>query len=199
VSEPQETVNYGGETFAVSTPAAPTRKRGRETVRDMVISLAVVGSVIAALFLVTYRPKPDAGPKPVDWQTTAATARGQSPFPLATPTGLPATWIGTSARFATTAKSQGHPVWHLGFVTGGQKYAGLEQSDQDATVFVRDQIDGGQPQGAVTIKGQSWQSFGPGASGYRSLVRPAAGSTLVVQGNAVESELEQLAAAITTP
>ena len=191
-------MEYGGETFAVSTPAAPTRKRGRETVRDMVISLAVVGSVIAALFLVTYRPKPEAGPKPVDWQTTAATAQGQATYRLLTPTGLPASWIATSARFQTTAKSEGHPVWHLGFVTGEQKYAGLEQSDQNPATFVREQIDGGQPEGSVTIKGQSWQSFGAGASGYRSLVRPAQGSTVVVQGNASESELEQFAGALVT-
>lgn len=191
-SEP-DTVVYGGQKF---TPA-PTRRRGRETVRDMVISMGVVGLGVAALMLVAWRPTPEAAIRTVDWQTAAVGARTVAEYPVLVPTGLPEQWKATSARFESDQRSSGRRVWHVGFVTPGNAYAGLEQTDADPAVFVARVVEGGRPEGEVTINGRQWQVYGPGANGYRSLVLAAQGSTVVVTGSAERTELEQLAASLT--
>ena len=188
----EEPVTYGGVPFT----RAPTRRRGRETVRDMVISMAVVGGGVLALLLVSHRPQPEAGIKEIDWRPAAATARAGAEYPVLAPEGLSAQWRATSARFETMPSSGGRPVWHLGLVTPGNGYAGLEQTDGDAARFVRDVVDGAQPVGESSIAGQTWQQYGPGANGFRSLVLAQPSSTVIITGSAALPELEQLAGAL---
>ena len=188
----QEPVTYGGVQFT----RAPTRRRGRETVRDMVISMAVVGGGVLALLLVSCRPQPQAGVKEIDWKPAAVTARAAADYAVLAPEGLSAQWRATSARFETMPSSGGRPVWHLGLVTPGNGYAGLEQTDGDAARFVRDVVDGAQPVGESTIAGQTWQQYGPGANGFRSLVLAQPSSTVIITGSAALPELEQLAGSL---
>ena len=190
--EEMATVTYGGQTFQ----AAKTRRRGRETVRDMVISMAVVGLGIAALMLVTWRPKPEAQVRVIDWKPAATAAQSASQYPVVTPVGLPDQWRATSARFESEPQSAGRPVWHVGYVTPNNAYAGVEQSDADPAIFISRTVDGGRPDGEVVIGGRAWQSYAPGANGFRSLVRTEGGSTVIVTGSADSAELTALAAAL---
>ena len=187
-----ETVTYGGQPFQ----AAKTRRRGRETVRDMVISMAVVGLGIAALMLVTWRPKPEAQVRVIDWKPAATAAQSASQYPVATPVGLSDQWRATSARFEVEPQSAGKPVWHVGYVTPNNAYAAIEQSDADPSVFISRTVDGGRPDGEVVVGGRPWQSYGPGANGFRSLVRSEGSSTIIVTGSADSAELTALAAAL---
>ncbi len=190
--EEMATVIYGGQSFQ----AAKTRRRGRETVRDMVISMAVVGLGIAALMLVTWRPKPEAQVRVVDWKPAAVAAQFASHYPVVTPVGLSDQWRATSARFEVEPQSAGKPVWHVGYVTPNNSYAGVEQSDADPAIFISRTVDGGRPDGEVVVGGRPWQSYGPGANGFRSLVRAEGGSTVIVTGSADSAELTALAAAL---
>ena len=193
--ETVETVQYGGQTFQ----SAKSRRRGRETVRDMVISLAVVGAGVAVLLLVTWRPHPPAGPVVVDWRATASAASHQAKFPIETPRGLSDQWKATSARLEPLPSSGGRTVWHLGFVTPENGYAGVEQSDAEAAGFIGDTLKGAQPHELVTIGGQTWQVYGAGSNGFRSLVNTGSGSTVIVTGSASDAELRTLAGSLSTP
>lgn len=187
-----DTVVYGGERFQ----AAPTRRHGRQTVRDMVISMAVIGAVIAALMLVTWRPRPEAGPREVDWAEYAQTVQTRVEYPVAMPAGLSDAWISTSVRFERTDSSSGRPVWHIGFVTPASQYAGVEQTDGDSAAFVAGLVGGAKPEGTVSLAGRDWQRYGSGANGYRTLVLIGQPSTIAITGSASDAELEQLAASL---
>ena len=87
-------------------PTGRPNARLRQSVGDMVRSLAVVLVVVAAILVVTWRPKPDAV-KPVDPATAVTLVTMQKDFPPLIPQNLPSGWVLTSARFEPTAKSGG--------------------------------------------------------------------------------------------
>ena len=179
----------------VSYPAAPTRKRGRETAADMVRSMLVVGGVVLFLVLVVKRPQPDPV-RTVDWIPTAQAAAAQAAFPVVAPAGLGADWRPTSARFEAVPKQATRTLWHLGYVTPAQAYAGLDQSDAEAAQFLSDATAKGRADGSVVIAGTTWNRYSGGTNGYRALWRPWAGSTVVVAGSAQWPELTTLASSL---
>jgi len=188
-----DTVSYGGVEFN----RAPTRRHGRQTVRDMVLSMAVVGLGVLFLLVVAWRPnKPDAEVRVVDWTTTAVAASAAAEYPLVVPTGLSSQWRSTSARFERLPQSSGRPAWQVGFVTPGEQYAGLIQSDGDPAALVAGTVQGGRPEGEVQVGGVAWQAYSAGENGYRTLVRTLPRSTVIVTGSAEQAELVQLAASL---
>lgn len=180
----------------VTMPAAPTRKRGRETATDMVRSLLVIlVPVLVLVFIVARQPSPDPV-RTVDWQAIAAGAAASADFPVVGPTGGPARWRATSARYEPVPGQSEATLWHLGFISSADTYVGMEQSDADAESFVRDVVDKAVTAGEVSLGGATWTRYTVGANGYRSLVRPWGTSTVVVTGSADWRELEAYAGSL---
>ena len=180
----------------VTMPAAPTRKRGRETATDMVRSLLVIlVPVLVLVFIVARQPSPDPV-RTVDWQAIAAGAAAAADFPVVGPTGEPARWRATSARYEPVPGQSEAALWHLGFISAAETYVGMEQSDADAESFVRDVVDKAVTAGEVSLGGATWTRYTVGANGYRSLVRPWGTSTVVVTGSADWRELEAYAGSL---
>ncbi|MBA3619023.1 MAG: DUF4245 domain-containing protein [Acidothermales bacterium] len=174
------------------------RRRGRETVADMVRSLGVVLLIAGALVLLA--PRADRDPVTVvDFRPQLAAARADAPYPVLGPEGLPADWRSTSVRLRGTG---GVTTWHIGFVTPDQEYAAVEQSNDATAVFVRDVTREGRPAGNVDLAGQTWQRYDSGSGDERSLVRAAASggsseaASVVVTGTAEWAELEVLASSL---
>ena len=191
---------YGGEDDVVSEPApAPARRRGLETVGDMVRSIAVVGVFVVILFLVVWWQRPEGARGPVDRSVDvpgvfqeAAVSAG---FPLLEPTGLPDGWTPTSAWVEGELSSGvGGVVVHAGYLTPAGSYAEVKQTDGDAALAVRTWTDGAKRTGAVTIDGQQWQTWE--SASRKALVRRDGGTTRVVTGKADWPELTVLAGSL---
>ena len=78
-------------------PTGRPNARLGQTVRDMVLSLAVVIGVVAVIMLITLRPQPDPV-RVVDPTPALLSARAEAGYPVVYPEGLDAAWRPTSAR-----------------------------------------------------------------------------------------------------
>jgi hypothetical protein len=165
----------------------------QKTVRDMILSLGLIG--IAAAIVYVFIPHSDHAPdvKRVDYRVELLTARRAAPYPVAAPEGLPKTWKATSVRYDGAA----FDAWHLGFSAPGGQYVQLEQSTQKPSDFI-----GTASQGAAATKstqnigGHTWTRYTGGR--YDALVLADKGSTTVVAGTGSFDQLTEMAKALTT-
>jgi uncharacterized protein DUF4245 len=159
----------------------------------MLRSLAVVLVVVAAVVWLTARDEPRDPVKVVDYAGSVTQAREVAPYDVLAPAGLDKRWRATSVR----VERDGDAVtWHLGFVTPRNSYAGLEQSDGDATKFVEEFATGARPVGQVRLGDLTWQRVEGGKPEPRALLLRGKGVTTVVAGGAPWAELDALARAL---
>lgn len=167
-------------------PTGRPNARLAQTVRDMVLSLAVVLAAIGVIMAITWRPTPDPV-RVVDPTPELALARAQAAYPVVYPADLDAAWRTTSARWEITEASLPEPAWHVGFVTPEDEYAQLGQTASQNPAYVEGQVDGASPAG----EWNGWLRYdGPE---QRALVRIDGGVTVVVSGTAPWPTLEFLA------
>lgn len=186
----------------VTTPQPTGRPnaRMRQSVGDMVRSLAIVLLVIGAIMLVTWRPQPDAvRVVPIDQQLILA--KMQADFDVLVPVGLADDWRSTSVRWEPTEASGVAPVWHVGYVSPTEEYlqftqisAGASSTDPESTSFIAEQTLSGSPTATVTLNGEQWQRWE--SSERLSLVRVTGSDVTVVSGTGEWSEIEQFAGAL---
>jgi hypothetical protein len=166
-------------------------KRGRQTIRDMVLSMLVIGVVVAGIYVFIPHDKNTDPVKPVDYRVELLTTRRAAPYPVAAPVGLPGKWTPTSVTF----ERQDANAWHLGFLDPERQYVAIEQSTAPALKYVgevsRQATDTGKTQ---QVAGRAWQRWkGPK---YDALVLAEKGSTTVVTGTASYARLAEMAAAL---
>lgn len=170
---------------------AVAKKRGLETVRDMVLSLGVVGIVVVALLIFGRHSERDPV-RPIDYSLKFQQASQVAPYPLLAPQGLPDRWRATSADY--DSRNPTRVTWHIGFINPNEQYAAVEQVNGPAAPFVQDKGKKGKPVGVHDVAGVPWKSYdGPK---YRSLVHEQGGVTTMVTGTATFEDLAQLAAAL---
>lgn len=179
----------------------PRNSRLRTTVRDMVLSLAVIAVPIAVVLAI--EPSKSGNPvHPVDasaYQTTLSAARAAEPFQVLAPTSLPSSWKLTSAYY--NPAGSGPAEWHLGYLTPSGAYASLEQTGESFAGYLSDQHSNASQGSAVQIAGatpNTWQRYtGTAPAGLPTLLYAQNGkSTVIVAGSAPLSDLETLAAAL---
>lgn len=171
-------------------------KRGNKTVRDLVLSLVVLGVVVAVIYVFIphdSKASPVASLK-VDYTASLQQARRYAPYPVAAPEGLGKEWTATSDTFDATDPHQ--VVWHLGFVNTANQYVGVEQSNGDSAAFIADVTlnahrDGNRTVSAGGVVWERWKS-----ARYTALVRKDAKATTVVLGTGTDAQITQLAAAL---
>lgn len=159
--------------------------RAKRGVRDLILSLAVVGVFVAFLYAVVWRPSPDPV-RVVDPAPQLEAARAQADYQVLAPVGLSEQWRPTSARFDSTG--EGASTWFVGYVTPDTQYVALAQTDGPPAEFIDEQTLAGRPDGSRTIAGRQWQQYVSGAQ--RSLVRTPDGSTIVVTGTVGYDQLQ---------
>ncbi|MFC8718675.1 DUF4245 domain-containing protein [Kitasatospora sp. NPDC057198] len=173
--------------------AGNSSKRGRQTVRDMVLSMAAVGVVVVVAYFSIPSADGKGGPHAVPYQVELASAKRAAPYPLLGPQPLPEGWTATSVTYGRSDDSRA--AWHLGMNTASGQYAAVEQADGKPDDVVQRNVPGAKPDGTATVAGQEWQRVQ--GDHYRGLVRPAGdGGTTVLAGTASYEELAQLAAAL---
>lgn len=185
----------GGREEAHATIDPVASKRGKQTVRDMFLSMMVITAVAGGIYV--FIPHDDkADPiKAVDFRVELATARRAAPYPVAAPDGLAKDWKSTSVSYERKAGDS----WHLGFLDPDGRYVAVEQSTTPAKKYVpevsRDARNTGRTE---DVAGRAWEHWeGPK---YDALVLQEKGSTTVVTGSAPKGRLVEMAAALkTTP
>ncbi|WP_420802428.1 DUF4245 domain-containing protein [Streptomyces taklimakanensis] len=172
---------------------ASTASKGRQTARDMVLSMLVIllGTGVVYLFI----PHDDSldPVRPITYDVELVTARRAAPYPVVAPEGLPETWRATSVRYR--GQSDQGAVWHLGFMDPDNEYAAVEQSDGRPERFVGKVTHGAEATGRTrTIDGEEWERYeGPK---YDALVLRKPEVTTVVTGTAPFESLARLADAL---
>jgi Protein of unknown function (DUF4245) len=183
--------------------------RLRTTVRDMVISLAVIAAPIAVVLAV--EPSKSGDPvHPIDtasYQSQLEAARQYLPFTVLGPAGLPATWKLTSEYYQPPG--DGAADWHLGYLTPTGDYVSLEETTQSVDGFLADQHSDASQSAAVQIAGtgagatpQTWQRYtGTKPSALSTVLFHSdsggkAPVNVIVTGSAPLAQLEQFAAAL---
>jgi hypothetical protein len=192
------TAEPGGQTAPTETGKhSPLRK----TAGDIIRSMALVGAVVAALLLVTWRPAPDPVHE-IDPFPVANLAARESGFRVLMPrTVIDDGWRSTSARLEPTEQSAGKSVWFNGWVSPEGKYFAVVQSAATQTSFLDEQTDGGVP---ATSSGSwpsiaeaatraDWSAFESADGKSRSLVKIDNSHTTVVTTTASWAALESFA------
>ena len=180
---------------------AADKKRGMQTVRDMVISLAVIVLAAGVIYLFIPHDEDKDPVKAVSYGIELKSARRAAPYPVAGPVGLPKDWRATSVRYEAAEKSKDAEgsLWHLGFITPKDEYAAVEQSDEPRAGRYVSRVTHGAKKTAKTVRagGEEWVRYeGPK---YDALVRKASGKgkpSTVVTGTASFKELTLLADAL---
>lgn len=176
--------------------ATATKPRSSQTVRDLVLSMLVVGGFVAFLYLIVLRPMPEAV-KTVDVPGPAAVARTADVFPIAVPIGLASGWRATSARFEP-GPDPGTGTWFNGYVTPDNQFVAVAQTDHDVKSFVKDQTKDGVQQATVIIDGRTWQQYRAADGSQYSLVQTSPEATTIVTGTVTYGQLEEFAGKLET-
>lgn len=165
-------------------PTGKSNARMKQTVGDMVRSMAVVLAVVAALLLVTWRPDPDPV-RVVDTVPITNLAVSRAEFPILVPTldDLRA----TSVRWEPTRESGDVPVWHIGYVTPQDQYLQITQSTVSEPEYLEEQTLQGEITDIVSINGSEWQTYV--AENETALVNMDNGITTVVRGTGSQADV----------
>ncbi|WP_225885141.1 MULTISPECIES: DUF4245 domain-containing protein [Streptomyces] len=165
--------------------------KGKQTVWDMVRSLAVIGVVVAGIYLfVPHDDKADPT-RTVDYRVETITARRAAPYPVAAPVGLPEQWRATSV----TYERKNADAWHLGFLDPQQQYAAVEQSTDTSVKYLERVTQKATASGQTQQVGDTaWERWD--GEKYDALVRREQGYVTVVTGTASFEQLGALAAAL---
>ena len=174
----------------------PVKKRGSETIRDMVLSLAAVLAVVLVIFVFS-RPSEDDAVKVVDPRSTITSAEAAADYDLVAPRDLPKGWRATSATFDTEGEVEGatETELRLGYVTPSDDFALYVQSDAAFDDVLEEELRGPEELGTETIAGEEWVRYRTRGDEI-ALVHRHPDSTLVVTGSAPLAELTDLAASV---
>lgn len=177
------------DTAPPPSPPTPSRKRASQTVSDMVRSLGLVLIVVVVILLITLRHNPPAvtviNPFPV-YASVSANAPYTAMLPR-TPQG----WRPTAAHNSPPGAQP--YTWLVGFLTPSTSYAELAQSDGLVGDLVTAENAKGDPVGAITIDGNSWQMVSNDSTGRRALIATLHDANTVISGTASFTDLETLA------
>ena len=136
------------------------RKRGRETVLDMVRSMGVLAIFVAFILVITWRPLPDSNPvKAVDAVAVATGSQSRAGFPLLV-MAMPNGWTATSARLEAAPADESKHVWHIGYVTDSNNYFEVEQTDTTLIdKFIESYTGGGKADDVVASADLKWDVY----------------------------------------
>ncbi len=158
----------------------------------MALSLLVL-LVPIALLLAFYRGfLGGEQPTTVDPAPAVELARSEGAFPVSQPDGLGSDWRTVSARYRA---EEGGATLRIGYLTPQGRGAQLVESNVPAEKLLPAELSGGQPQGPADLPGGSWQRY-TARSNEQALVLLEPNRTVIVIGDARESELRQLATAL---
>ncbi|MFD5698349.1 DUF4245 domain-containing protein [Streptomyces lasiicapitis] len=163
-------------------------RNGKQTVRNMLLSMAVIGIVVAVSYVFIPHDDSKKPVKRVPYDVELLTARRAAPYPVAAPQGLPKSWKPTSVRY----NGENHDSWHLGFLDPAGEYVVIKQSTAKPVEFIESATqEARKTDRAEKIAGRTWQRYE--GTRYDALVLREKGATTVVAGTAGFGQLTAMA------
>ena len=132
-------------------------RRARQTVNNLLLSMAATAGLVLAIVLATPRPTTSLI-QPIDYVATAKAAAESSNLPVLAPALIDKGWYSNSARWNTNTPDQ-VDNWYVGFVGPNNQYLGLTQAFDSNPTWVMLQLKGDLPQGATTVGGVRWTKW----------------------------------------
>lgn len=175
--------------MSVVTPKKE-KPRSQQTVRDLLISMAVVGGFVAFLYLIVLRPSPDPV-RVVEVTGPAATAAASGAFTVLVPE-LPPTWRATSARYVQ-GPTQGTGSWFNGYVDPTTEFVAVAQRDYETEDFIAETTENGKAEAPMVIDGTTWVQYSSPEKNQRSLVLADPQVTTIVTGTVSYEQLADFA------
>lgn len=178
-------------------PAVTVAKPGaRQTGLDMVRSLGLIAVIVAISLVFTgyllHPGKKDLYPAQ-GYSDYVSGFRQLTGTPALAPSPLPSGWKSNGGSLSRAPATH----LHIGFVTPGSHYAGLEETDGPGAAFVTQVLGrrGATSAGSAVIDGVTWQRR-VASDGDRSLLRTVGKVTVIVTGSATPEQLVALAASL---
>ena len=162
---------------AEGDPAARRRKALKQSVVDMVATMAVITAIVIGIVLLV--PRPNAVPiNAVDVASAARVAAPRMGFSPAVPQGLPAGWTATSADVRNSA--DGTRTWHIGYLTSDGRYASVEQAVSPSRQWEIILDSGGTDRAPQTVAGRVWDQRYKDVRDVTALILRGSGHTTMV-------------------
>ncbi|WP_158604349.1 DUF4245 domain-containing protein [Nocardioides mangrovicus] len=171
-----------------SAPSAGKPGRYERSSNGLVGAMVILVLVILAFvgFRALFRGNQD-DPVPTVAYRGAVTQARQDGALAPAPEPMPSGWRATSVRYQAGKRA----TWHLGLLTGGGGYVGIEEAHARATKLVDAYLGSGSTQGrARQLAGRTWQTWRDG-SAY-ALTWTGGGRTVFVGGKAGEKAVVEL-------
>ncbi|MFD0416120.1 DUF4245 domain-containing protein [Streptomyces sp. NPDC127108] len=163
-------------------------RNGKQTVRNMLLSMAVIGMVVAVIYVFIPHDESKDPVKRVDYSVELLTARRAAAYPVAAPQGLPKSWKPTSVRY----NGADHDSWHLGFLDPAGEYVAVKQSTAKPSEFIEKATQQAhKTERTQEIAGKTWHRYK--GTRYDALVLQDKGATTVVAGTASFGQLTAMA------
>jgi len=148
--------------------ATGTKRRGYETLRDMLLSVGVI--LAGVLIFVALQPKDDGNPIPrVDYRPQVDLLRNSAPYAVVIPDPLPAGWEVNYTRISATPAAE----LHMGLVLQRDRFAQLDETNRPTPTYFADAKVPEQPAGTVDVAGATYEvrRTGSGADERVGLIR----------------------------
>lgn len=176
-------------------------KQRRNTVGDMVRSMAIILFPILLITWLLTNNLDDYPVQKVEWQPVLERARAEADWPVAAPVGLPeegrqawvptrASWVITGAR-ATGGEPSPRNHWRVGFLSPDQVYYEVNQADGEPVLFIADVTRQGRRVGEEAIAGRTWERWESDDGRTRTLLLRSDPTVTLVTADADFSALQQ--------
>jgi len=154
----------------------------------MVRSVLVLGAIVALFVGATtlMRDDPPEASADVEYAEVASEANSAVPYRLLAPSSLPEGWRANSARVVPGEP----PSWHLGMLTAGDDYIGIEQAKMSVRAMIAKHAGGTRSDGSADIGGHTWKVRSDGDR-ESTFVRRDGGVTTLVTGDAPRGQIER--------
>jgi Protein of unknown function (DUF4245) len=175
---------------ATVAPRVPAKKRrGRENVRDMLLSMAVCTAIIVPVWYLAQPPASDSKRLRVVDYTADVRSFGQAAQGLPLPGTAPAGWKATSSTLDGASL-------RIGWVTPDHGYVEYAAQRGAPGAFVADHTGHGRPGSTLTVGGRPYTVVSDGR--HTSLVLQTQQGTVVVGGLRETADDERLTELATT-
>jgi hypothetical protein len=153
-----------------------------------------MGVILVGLFFVGqlfWGNEPEERPG-VEYAQTVEDVRRTAPYAVYAPTSLPEGWRANGVTFEPGREGR----WHLGVLTGDDRYIGLEQALRSPRRMVEEFAPDVERRRDVEVAGESWQLWTGGDE--TTFVREEGQTTVLVTGTAPREEIERYLAMLST-
>jgi hypothetical protein len=135
---------------------AAAQRRARQTLNNLLLSLAATVGVMVLLVLAV--PRDDSNRvQAVDYVAIAEQAATETGQKLLVPT-LPVDWYSNAARYRSSAQD-GVANWYVGFVGPNSEFVAVAQGLAVNQTWMQLMIESNKPTGEVVIQDKTWKVY----------------------------------------